>query len=795
MKKILSLLFSICLFSTICAQYKVRFILKEKTAIHHDSIYITGTFSDWDSTTNKNWLMLSSGENEKSIVLNLKAGDLRYKFHRGSWFKVEKQFYGGEVADRLVTIKKDTVLSDSVECWRDEIITDKVLRLTQQKEDTTRVAILAAIANNYAFFPEFYNADSALHYAQKALQLQQKVMASDQYKEWTRSGYPPQLIGLQEILATLLHALGNYPKALEIRFENLKLAENGNDKLITVEAIRNITADYTSMKDYQNVLNYAKLMDSILSTLNLNSDLILMEKWFAKNIIASAYYNLNQVDSALLYARKASSIDTRQNQQGTIAFNSQLLADIYSAKGENHTAFNYYRLAIENGNFVHAPQVVAGSFAGIAKLFQKEGRNDSALIYARQALTYIQNNRINIQTWGDNIDSYIADISPLVAELYKANNQVDSAYKYLHLSVTLKDSLYNSNKIRQFQTLTFNESARRQQLEQQSREAKQQYETRVKIYGLITGMAVFLILAFVLYRNNKQKQKANILLQLQKQEIETTLGELKTTQKQLVQSEKMASLGELTAGIAHEIQNPLNFVNNFSEVNKELLTEMKDEIDKGNMNEVKSIANDVIDNEEKINHHGKRADTIVKGMLQHSRSSNGVKEPTDINALADEYLRLSYHGLRAKDKSFNATLKTDFDESIGKINIIPQDIGRVILNLLTNAFYAVNEKKKEQKVGYDPTVSVSTKKIGDKIEISVRDNGNGIPQKVLEKIFQPFFTTKPTGQGTGLGLSLSYDIIKAHGGELKVETLSAEATAQSGKDGEGAEFIIRLPVV
>ena len=270
--------------------------------------------------------------------------------------------------------------------------------------------------------------------------------------------------------------------------------------------------------------------------------------------------------------------------------------------------------------------------------------------------------------------------------------------------------------------------------------------------------------------------------------LKQSIEELKSTQNQLIQSEKMASLGELTAGIAHEIQNPLNFVNNFSEVNKELLVEMKEEIEKGNMDEVKAIANDVIDNEEKINHHGKRADAIVKGMLQHSRSSSGVKEPTDINALADEYLRLAYHGLRAKDKSFNATMKTDFDESIGNINIIPQDIGRVILNLITNAFYVVDEKKTLRQAqgdnSYEPTVSVTTKKIADKVEIKVADNGNGIPQKVLEKIFQPFFTTKPTGQGTGLGLSLSYDIVKAHGGELNVET----------KEGEGCEFIISLPV-
>ncbi|MGI8580649.1 MAG: ATP-binding protein, partial [Chitinophagaceae bacterium] len=259
--------------------------------------------------------------------------------------------------------------------------------------------------------------------------------------------------------------------------------------------------------------------------------------------------------------------------------------------------------------------------------------------------------------------------------------------------------------------------------------------------------------------------------------------ELKATQAQLVQSEKMASLGELTAGIAHEIQTPLNFVNNFSEINTELVDELKEQLATGNQQEAMAIADDIKENQQKINHHGKRADAIVKGMLQHSRASTGNKEPTDINALTDEYLRLSYHGLRAKDKSFNATMETHFDESLEKVNIIPQDVGRVILNLFTNAFYSVSEKKKLLKDGYTPIVSVTTKKIKDMVEIRIKDNGIGIPKKVLDKIYQPFFTTKPTGKGTGLGLSLSYDIIKAHGGEIEVKT----------EEGVGTEFIVKLP--
>jgi signal transduction histidine kinase len=271
-------------------------------------------------------------------------------------------------------------------------------------------------------------------------------------------------------------------------------------------------------------------------------------------------------------------------------------------------------------------------------------------------------------------------------------------------------------------------------------------------------------------------------LEAAKHTVEKTLSDLRQTQSQLVQSEKMASLGELTAGIAHEIQNPLNFVNNFSEVSNELVDEMNEELSKGDIEEAKTIATDLKSNLEKINHHGKRADAIIKGMLQHSRSSSGVKEPTDLNALVDEYLRLAYHGLRAKDKSFNAELRTDYDPAIGQIYIVPQDIGRAILNLITNAFYAVNEKMKSAEPGYQPEVSLSTKQSGNQVSISVRDNGNGIPQKNVDKIFQPFFTTKPTGQGTGLGLSLSYDIVKAQGGEIKLET----------KEGEGTEFIIQL---
>jgi signal transduction histidine kinase/ligand-binding sensor domain-containing protein len=310
-------------------------------------------------------------------------------------------------------------------------------------------------------------------------------------------------------------------------------------------------------------------------------------------------------------------------------------------------------------------------------------------------------------------------------------------------------------------------------------------------YTIFALIGIGLLRLYIVYRSRKLQKENKILEEKvthRTAQLKKSLDDLRSTQAQLVQQEKMASLGELTAGIAHEIQNPLNFVNNFSEVNMELTDELKDGLQKIRLtpeekNNLEKIAEDIRQNQEKINFHGKRADSIVKGMLQHSRASSGRKEPTDINALCDEYLRLSYHGLRAKDKSFNAKMETEFDPNLPKLNIMSQEVGRVILNLINNAFYAVTDKKKSSGPDYQPTVTVSTNQADGRVDICVKDNGTGIPSRVLDKIFQPFFTTKPTGQGTGLGLSLSYDIIKANGGEIKVET----------KEGEGTKFIIELP--
>lgn len=420
----------------------------------------------------------------------------------------------------------------------------------------------------------------------------------------------------------------------------------------------------------------------------------------------------------------------------------------------------------------------------IAYCYKKLGNFNYSILYGEKSLK------------GSELDKkQLLETTKLLAELYEQNNQPLKAFEYLKkhdkiLSDNAAENITNSIADAEIKAILEKSDKEKQKLEQEkAQKIKESKMQRWLILSIAAALFSALVILYILNRNNIQKQKAN-------QFLEKTLSTLKSTQAQLIQSEKMASLGELTAGIAHEIQNPLNFVNNFSEVSNELIDEMKVEQAAGNLSLATEIADDVKRNLEKINHHGKRAADIVKGMLQHSRNSSGVKEPTDINALCDEYLRLSYHGLRAKDKSFNAKFETDFDASLPKINVVPQDIGRVVLNLINNAFYAVNERLRQAQPdsNYEPTVIVSTVRSlspgrgmsegqGEGILISVKDNGNGIPQNIVDKIFQPFFTTKPTGQGTGLGLSLSYDIItKAHGGTIEVKSTE-----------NGSEFIVKLP--
>ena len=652
--------------------------------------------------------------------------------------------------------------------------------LENSKHDTIKINILTALSQYYSDSKP----DSSVYFAEQRVTLTRKL----NFK-------------LEEVDASVFVAygsvnVGNYPRALEYLLNALKIAENPESEKTAWHLSKDLTPRkarlvglaavhlqlgnvYRSTGNIERQLHHLNQCEKISIEIE---DLSLLS--FAHMQLGLTYLSQEKLDSALFFELRAlehKANDYTDKYRGKIL---NTIGLIYFNKGNYILSRQYLSEAIRESQGQNNLQSLAEAYLYFSSLLNKTGDSDSSLWYAKKGLHIFQSTG---SLYG------LKDAYTTLSEVFRVRNDMDSAFIYQGLAMVAKDSMTNAEKVKRFQNIGFNEQLRLRELE----EEKIKTQNKIKTYSLLAGIAVFMLITFLLFRNNRHRKKANELLNKQKMEIEQqkknvekTLVELKEAQSQLIQSEKMASLGELTAGIAHEIQNPLNFVNNFSEVNKELLVEMKDEMDNGNITDAKEIANDVIANEEKINHHGKRADAIVKGMLQHSRSSSGVKEPTDINALADEYLRLAYHGLRAKDKSFNATMKTDFDETIGKINIIPQDIGRVILNLITNAFYVVDEKKKSQPEGYEPTVTVSTSRspllgrgVGGEVQIKVTDNGNGIPQKVLDKIFQPFFTTKPTGQGTGLGLSLSYDIVKAHGGELKVET----------KEGEGSEFNIILP--
>ena len=632
---------------------------------------------------------------------------------------------------------------------------------------TTNDTIRMDLTDNLAFAFTESNSDSALFYYDKSAMLADKLgLKIDEVAKLDMKGY-------------ILSTRRNYPQSLATFLKAKKIAEDPASEKNTwhlpkdrtprterLEWLGWIYNDMGPLYEYTGNLNEEisgfQQARSIAESIH-NIGLLT----YVYNSLAQYYMNVGQLDSALLYEKQGEAvINYNGGKYGAIPLNT--LGKIYQKKGDFDRAQNAFEKAIQIDREVNNLSNLGDSYLNISDLYKTEKKTDSSLFYARKAVgTYKKALR----------PDGIADAYNILYAVYYDQNKTDSAFAYLKLVNALNDSLNNAERknLLAFQNVGFDEQRKVQQLE----EEKIQTHNRIRTIFLLGGIAVLLLLTSIFYRNNRQKQKAKL-------KIEKAYDELKTTQKQLIQSEKMASLGELTAGIAHEIQNPLNFVNNFSEVNKEMLEELKSERLKPkaerNDETQDEIINDVIANEDKIIHHGKRADAIVKGMLQHSRSSSGVKEPTDINALCDEYLRLAFHGLRAKDKSFNAKFETDFDPSLTKINVVPQDIGRVILNLINNAFYAVSEKAKQNISGYEPIVIVSTKKINEKIEICVTDNGNGIPDSIKEKIFQPFFTTKPTGQGTGLGLSLSYDIVKAHGGEMKVET----------KEGEGAEFIIEL---
>jgi len=656
--------------------------------------------------------------------------------------------------------------------------------LASPSDDTTSLLVLGRITNAFREL----NPDSALRYAEKLQAASSKMNLKLE-----------EAFAVSEMGYAFIN-LGNYPRSLQTLLNAVALVENpGAENNV-------LPSRYQSFDEYtpQEMSAHSKRLSLLCKTflylgiLYVNSGNQEKAQTYYKaaaglareadnlkllcivySTLGSAYLALDQKDSALFCLQK--SYDYAQKAgyhryRGSISLN---MGRVHQALGNHDQAVKFFHRGLaESIEFKYYRGVVACNLL-LAEVYKQAGNRDSSLYYIKSGLpvaSYLKSPDLLLRTY------------TALADYYKTGGNNDSTVKYLSRIIDINKSQFNSKRVQEFQNIDFDEKQRQREIEA----ARTAYRVEMRTYALTGGLIVVVCISLLLWRNSFLRKRSNVLLSGRTKELETALTNLKSTQKKLIQSEKMASLGELTAGIAHEIQNPLNFMNNFSEVNKELLDEMKDALDKGNTREAKSIADNIINNEQKINHHGKRADAIVKGMLQHSRGSGGGKVTTDINALCDEYLRLAYHGLRAKNKAFHATMNTDFDSGVKMIDVVPQDIGRVVLNLITNAFYAVNEKAKQQlerprRDGqtYEPTVIVATKKMDDMVEISVRDNGNGIPQNVLDKIFQPFFTTKPTGQGTGLGLSLSYDIVKAHGGEIKVET----------KEGEGTVCIIQLPIV
>jgi signal transduction histidine kinase len=486
--------------------------------------------------------------------------------------------------------------------------------------------------------------------------------------------------------------------------------------------------------------------------------------------IGIAYMNEGKLDSALMFINNARSTFSDLKDKSGLGRAMKYLGDTYEKMGNFDLAANTILQSIALLKKTNDHLHLGLAYISFSRVFTDLKKHDSALYYAKESLKIFEKRKD--PAW--KRESY-----NLLTSCFDQLGRTDSAIVYLKLAKSLSDSLSIEERknLLAFQDVVVKEQVKLEKLEKE----KIQTKNKIRTYSMIAGLVILSLIGVILYRNNKKEKKAKMVL-------EKTLKELKSTQSQLIQSEKMASLGELTAGIAHEIQNPLNFVNNFSDVNRELVDELQLELKAGKTDDAFSISENIKENEEKIVYHGKRADAIVKNMLLHSRGGSRAKEPTDINAMADEYLRLSFHGMRAREKSFNAKYESSFDTGIGNIDIVQQEIGRVLLNLINNAFYAVNEKAKQNISGYEPVVTVSTKKIstvsgGKGAEISIRDNGKGIPDSIKDKIFQPFFTTKPTGQGTGLGLSLSYDIIKAHGGTLNMNS----------KEGQGSEFVILLP--
>jgi two-component system NtrC family sensor kinase len=622
--------------------------------------------------------------------------------------------------------------------------------LAAEKDDKKRVSILESLS--YAYLSA--HPDTALKYAMAGLQLSQQ------------NKYPRGEMICTNAIGNVYFNIGEYPKALELYLQYLEMKEKAKDGSSIAIAYFNLANVYTETNDFRHALMYlnkAKREDE-----KAKDTAAILYDWYS---LGSVYLRMKSPDSALYNLKQSHRLALQVDDKNMLGAILNTFGEIYLFKKDTLQARKYYKLSIPYVLAVGDDDVLTANYFGIAKTFNKKGQIDSAIYYAGKGIAAAKKGPF---------PKHMLEISSFLSDVYSSQQQYDSAFHYQQLSTAMKDSLFNIDQMKKVQNMNFEEQQRQKAIEA----AKLQYRNQLQLFAVGFVCVIFLGIAVFLWRVNKREQAAKLLLQEEKLKVESALVKLREIQAQLIHAEKMASLGELTAGIAHEIQNPLNFVNNFSEVNRELLAELKHSLEAGDLLDVQDLLDDVLENEDKINQHGKRADAIVKGMLQHSRKSSGLKEPTDINALVNEQLQLAYQGLRAKDKAFHATIKKDLDPALPEIKIVPQDMSRVLLNLYNNALFAVHDKKTKAAKDFEPTVEVRTNVHDGFVEIHVVDNGNGIPKQYLDKVFQPFFTTKPTGQGTGLGLSLSYDIVKMHGGEINIDTV----------EGQGTRFTVRLPV-
>ncbi len=639
--------------------------------------------------------------------------------------------------------------------------------------DTNRINTLTEVAGLYANT----NVEKSILFGEEALKLTQSL------------NYVNGFHKILSLMSFQYSISGQWAKGLELALEGKERYKNDLVKLANYINMAQLA--YNKQGDYKRCLEECQeniRMFSAHPGIEFNP----VDKWATYMTASQMYSKEQEADSALIYAFKCLSFAQ------SIPFNTgHFVGYAHNAIGLGYLTQNKPDPAITNLHIMRSAMAEINNIFALqetqiylAKAMQKKGEPDSMYYYAKIAYD-------GATKMGNDVNEMNAAL--ILSAYFEKINPTQSLF-YLKSHNAIKEKLFTQDQTNKRYFLESEQRNKLAELEKKEINAK----NRIRQNTLLGGLFTFILLAAVLIFTNRRKKLLNDTLQQQKlqienqnqdlvnsgrelalknQDLETALANLHITQAQLVQSEKLASLGELTAGIAHEIQNPLNFVNNFAEVSAEMIDDLKEELEKGDIEEVKAIAEDLQVNLGKINHHGGRASSIVKGMLEHSRTSTGVKEPTDINALTDEFLRLAYHGLRAKDISFNAAIETHFDPDLPLVSVIPQDIGRVLLNLINNAFYAVNENARQGSEGYQPIVKISTRKLENAIEIRVQDNGNGIPEPSLEKIFQPFFTTKPTGQGTGLGLSLAYDIVtKGHGGTLDVRT----------QENEGTEFVIRL---